>query len=160
MAFCHWLSARFGYEIRLPTEYEWQQAATGGDSTRTYPWGLDWSPGEEPWRANTFESELGRSTAVGMYPAGASRAGVLDMAGTLWEWCVDPFDTSQTARGSWLGRLLSKGTVEEDRRVLRGGSWNDDRDSARAASRFRGFPLDRYDSLGLRVVCSSPSSGH
>ncbi len=83
MAFCHWLSARLKFEVRLPTEYEWQLAATGGDPDRKYPWGADWDPAKEPWRANTSESELGRSTAVGMYPAGASPAGVLDMAGTL-----------------------------------------------------------------------------
>ena len=45
-AFCHWLGARLGFAVRLPTEYEWQQAATGGDPTRTYPWGTDWAPGE------------------------------------------------------------------------------------------------------------------
>jgi formylglycine-generating enzyme required for sulfatase activity len=91
-AFCYWLNAHLGFEVRLPTECEWQLAATGGDPTRTYPWGPGWDPQQEPWRANTFESGLSRSTAVGMYPAGASPAGILDMAGTLWEWCWNAFD--------------------------------------------------------------------
>jgi formylglycine-generating enzyme required for sulfatase activity len=38
VAFCRWLSQRLGYEIRLPTEWEWQQAATGGNPANTYPW--------------------------------------------------------------------------------------------------------------------------
>ena len=124
LAFCHWLSARLKFEVRLPTEYEWQQAATGGEPARTYPWGPAWDPATEPWRANTAESELGRSTAVGMYPAGVSPADILDMAGTLWEWCFDPFETLEARGGTWLGRLVSKPSVEEARhRVLRGGSW-------------------------------------
>jgi len=40
--FCRWLSARLGYEVRLPTECEWQQAATGGDPANVYPWGPEW----------------------------------------------------------------------------------------------------------------------
>jgi hypothetical protein len=66
MAYCRWLSNRLGYEIRLPTEWEWQQAATGGEPAREYPWGSEWDGN----RANTYESELSRSTAVGMYPPG------------------------------------------------------------------------------------------
>ena len=70
MAYCRWLSARLGYEVRLPTEPEWQQAATGGNPGNEYPWGA-WADGN----ANTSESRLSRTTAVGMYPGGASAAG-------------------------------------------------------------------------------------
>ncbi|MGB2679856.1 MAG: SUMF1/EgtB/PvdO family nonheme iron enzyme, partial [Candidatus Competibacter sp.] len=82
MAFCHWLSTKLGYEVRLPTEWEWQQAATGGDPANVYPWGPDWDGN----RANTYESELNHSTAVGIYPQGASPVGTLDLSGNLWEW--------------------------------------------------------------------------
>ena len=44
VAFCRWLSARLGYEVRLPTEWEWQQATTGSDPAREHPWGADWDP--------------------------------------------------------------------------------------------------------------------
>jgi formylglycine-generating enzyme required for sulfatase activity len=160
IAFCYWLSTRLGMEVRLPTEFEWQQAATGGDPARIYPWGAEWDPEQEPWRANTFESGLGRSTAVGMYPAGASPADVLDLAGTLWEWCLDPFESSKTRGETWFGRLLSKRSVEEDRRVLRGGSWNDFQGFARSAFRLRFNPLYRFNNIGFCVVCSSPSPNH
>jgi formylglycine-generating enzyme required for sulfatase activity len=79
VAFCRWLSERLGYKIRLPTEWEWQQAATGGDPTNVYPWRLDWNS----TYANTYESGLGRTTAVGLYPQGASPIGALDMSGNV-----------------------------------------------------------------------------
>ena len=115
MAFCEWLSECLGYQIRLPTEFEWQQAATGGDRNRRYPWGPEeWDPAREPWRANTNESELGRSTAVGMYPQGASPVGALDMAGTLYEWCLNAFDDPDNV--AWPASA-------QERRAVRGGSW-------------------------------------
>jgi formylglycine-generating enzyme required for sulfatase activity len=149
LAFCHWLGARLQFEVRLPTEFEWQCAATGGDPARTYPWGAEWDPRADPWRANTVESELGRSTAVGMYPAGASSNGLLDIAGTVWEWCLNLFEKPYATE-------FSKST---DPRVLRGGSWNNYQDYARAANRYRNNPNSRSYSIGFRVVCSSPSPG-
>ena len=71
MAYCRWLSARLGYEVRLPTEPEWQQAATGGNPGNEYPWGPAWVDG----CANTDESRLSRTTAVGMYPRRRVSAG-------------------------------------------------------------------------------------
>ena len=148
MAFCHWLSVRLGFEVRLPSEFEWQQAAIGGDPSCGYPWtcGSDpiWNPQAEPWRANTAESALGRSTAVGMYPDGASRDGIQDMAGCLWEWCLNKFDEPDSSAFSLTGR-----------RVLRGGSWDSGRDRVRSTYRFRGFPDGRFLNVGFRVLCSS-----
>jgi hypothetical protein len=81
VAFCRWLSRRLGFTVRLPNEWEWQQAATGGDVNNVFPWGPEWDVTEEPWRANTFESRLEQATAVGMYPAGVAPTGVMDLAG-------------------------------------------------------------------------------
>jgi hypothetical protein len=118
MAFCRWLSARLGYEVRLPTEWEWQQAATGGDSTNEYPWGPDW----DGQCANTDESGLSRSTAVGMYPQGASPVGALDMSGNVWEWCLNEYDRPENVT-----------PAGDARRVVRGGAWNNNQTNARAA---------------------------
>jgi formylglycine-generating enzyme required for sulfatase activity len=118
VAFCRWLGARVGSETRLPTEWEWQQAATAGDDTRVYPWGPEWDPG----RANTEGSGLNGSTAVGMYPQGASPVGALDLSGGVWEWCLNEYENPEHVE-----------LTGESPRVVRGGSWGYNRDQARAA---------------------------
>ncbi|PZN73048.1 MAG: hypothetical protein DM484_23385, partial [Candidatus Methylumidiphilus alinenensis] len=145
MAFCQWLSGRLGYNIRLPTEWEWQQAATGGDPHNQYPWGPDW----DETRANTYESNLGRILAVGLYPSGKSKQNVMDLSGNVWEWCLNQYDQpKQTKVGG------------EARRVLRGGSWFYDQGLARCAYRsYGGDPDHRDDNVGFRLVCCvSPPS--
>jgi formylglycine-generating enzyme required for sulfatase activity len=141
LAFCSWLSARRGYTVRLPTEWEWQQAATGGDPGHVYPWGPKWEDG----RANTYESELRALTAVGCYPHGASPQGVEDLAGTVWEWCQNQYDRPKVIE-----------VTGEARRVLRGGSWISGDDYARSVARNDHYPDDRYTYVGFRVVRSSP----
>ncbi len=149
VAFCRWLSRRLGFEVRLPDEWEWQQAAAGGDERIAVPWGSEWDPDAEPWRANTFESRLGQPTAVGMYPSGASPTGALDMAGTVWEWCQNKFDEPDAARAD-----------ARNSRVLRGGSWY--LIANHACCRYRAPHLrdGRDHSVGFRVACSSPSTGY
>jgi formylglycine-generating enzyme required for sulfatase activity len=137
MAFCRWLTARLGYEVRLPTEMEWQQAATGGNPNNEYPWGPNWIES----RANTDESRLSRTTAVGMYVGGASAHEVLDLAGNVWEWCLNKFERPNDVAMSG-----------KERRVARGGSWAYYQALARCA--FRGFlhPAFRYGNIGFRIV--------
>lgn len=140
MAYCQWLSAALGYPVRLPSEWEWQQAATGGDRRHEFPWG-EWQEG----RANTFESGLSRVIAVGLYPQGASVQGVLDLAGNTWDWCRNKFDTPKDVTPGG-----------DARRVMRGGSWNHNRDFARCACRNHFDPGGRVSRGGLRLVCVSP----
>jgi hypothetical protein len=85
MAFCRWLTDKTGFEIRLPTEWEWQQAATGGHPESAYPWGTEFNT----LRCNSKESGLQRTTVVGLYPQGISPVGALDMLGNVWEWCLN-----------------------------------------------------------------------
>lgn len=149
VAFCRWLSRRLGFVVRLPDEWIWQLAALGDDDGSAYPWRAgDWDPTQEPYRANTFESRLGQATAVGMYPAGASPQATLDMAGTVWECCLNKFDRPEVSESS---------NDDFDLRVLRGGSWNDVQGYARSAYRNGSLPDDRDGGIGFRVVCSSPS---
>jgi formylglycine-generating enzyme required for sulfatase activity len=147
VAFCRWLSRRLESAVRLPDEWEWQQAATGGDVENVFLWGPDWDPKREPYRANTFESRLGGATAVGMYPAGASPPGALDMAGAVWEWCLNkyerPYETDPRADNF-------------EPRVMRGGSWLRHLDFGRCAARFKYDPSFRYINIGFRVMRSSP----
>jgi formylglycine-generating enzyme required for sulfatase activity len=110
-AFCRWLAAHTSTQIRLPNEFEWQQAATGGDD-RLYPWGDQFD--DIGARANTFDSRTTdladvqpTTTPVGVFPLGASPVGAMDMSGNVWEWCDSDFFGD--------GRNAS--------RVVRGGSW-------------------------------------
>jgi formylglycine-generating enzyme required for sulfatase activity len=146
MAFCRWLSHRLGDSktiIRFPTEWEWQQAATGGRENYAYPWGQEWHPDY----ANTDESGLSRTTAVGMYPLGQSLIGIMDMAGNVWEWCLNAYENPSTTD-----------PAGDKNRVLRGGSWNRNQYGAHALYRYNRHPNGRSYSLGFRVVRSSPIS--
>jgi formylglycine-generating enzyme required for sulfatase activity len=137
VAFCRWLSDKLGYEIRLPTEWEWQQAASGGDQTKEFPWGATWNT----QLANTLESGLNRTTAVGMYPQGKSRDDVLDLSGNVWEWCLNTDNTSE-------------GTIIESTsdRAARGGSCRYDQHSATVSARYSFSPSTRSSELGFRLV--------
>ncbi len=88
VAYCRWLSTKLGYIVRLPTEWEWQRAATDGDPERLYPWGRGW----DMTRANTRESSLRGVSAVGLYPRGKAPSGAFDMCGTVLEWCANTFN--------------------------------------------------------------------
>jgi len=140
VAYCEWLSTVLKYEVRLPTEWEWQQAATGGDRHKKYPWG-EWQEG----RANSLHSRLGRAIAVGLYPDGASAHGVLDLAGNVWDWCLnkskspeDPTEDSNTPR------------------VVRGGSWSGGIHRVECTIRSSDHPENRNLRKGFRLLRVSP----
>ena len=143
VAFCRWLSHRLGYEVRLPNEFEWLQALTGGAENMTWPWGPDWSSD----RANLNESNLGRTTAVGVYPGGNASTGVADMIGNVWEWCINTHDDPLVADFA--------STVD---RSIRGGSWYLSRFGPRTVIRaYR--PSGRDYAIGFRLYAplSRPS---
>ena len=104
-------------------------------------WGEKWDSS----RANTSESGLSRTTAVGLYPKGASPVGALDMSGNVWEWCLNEYENPDRIDLS-----------SENRRVLRGGSWDLSQSLARCVSRDSRYPDFRVHDIGFRLVSASP----
>ncbi len=77
--FAAWRSKRDGVTYRLPTEEEWEYAARSGDQNYLYPWG-------HGWQANHAVMQEAFPKAVGSFPEGKNRWGVLDLIGNVWEW--------------------------------------------------------------------------
>ena len=145
-AYCAWLSAQIGLPFRLPTEAE-REAAARGQRSRRYAYGKDFDAS----CCNTFETHIRRTTPIGVFPGGETPEGLVDMTGNIWDWTSSLYQSYRYDAGDGRERITGDG-----RRVVRGGSWNNDRGAARATCRYRGRPVNRDDGIGFRVVCSSP----
>ncbi|HAB16601.1 MAG TPA: SUMF1/EgtB/PvdO family nonheme iron enzyme [Verrucomicrobiota bacterium] len=136
-----------GWAVRLPTETEWEYAASNG-GTQKYPFegNPDWSR-----HGNILNTGIGQSTAVGLFPAGrATSCGADDLAGNVWEWC------RSHAQDEEQGAENEEGERE---RCSRGGDCRNDPGPALASFRDWNNPESRHDSLGFRLAASPALNG-
>jgi formylglycine-generating enzyme required for sulfatase activity len=145
-AFCQWLSKKTkGKTFDLPTEAQWEKAARGTDQ-RKYPWGND-PPNRE--RAN-YGDYRGGPVEVGSYPAGAN--GLNDMAGNVWEWCKDQYDSGYYADSPDVNpQGPNKGLDSEESHVIRGGGYSSSEAVIRCTNRDSHMPNFSENYVGFRI---------
>ena len=160
---CNWNAN--GY--RLPSEAEWEKASRGGMSGKNFPWGADtishsqanyhgqpYSSYDLSGVGNNYHPIYNDGVSPYTSPVGSFAAngyGLYDIAGNVWEWCWDRYD-SYTADS----QTNPQGAPSGSSRVYRGGAWYEGAREARCAHRSGDGPGGGDFSLGFRLARGQP----
>jgi ergothioneine biosynthesis protein EgtB len=147
---------------RLPTEAEWEKAATvsvpgavatgspgierSGESKCEFPWG-DSTPDES--RANLFENGLWSVAPIGAFPAGRTANGCHQMIGDVWEWTTSDY-VPYPGFKSDFDEYNDKWFVSQ--KILRGGSFATPLIHIRSTYRNFFYPHERWMIAGFRCA--------
>lgn len=141
-AYCEWLSKNTGKTYRLPTEAEWEYAASGGSQSGDFKYSGSNNIDDVAWYKKNSEIS---THAVGK--KAPNELGIYDMTGNVWEWCSD-----------WYGKYNSETQTDPlgpsfgKDHVLRGGSWYNIEECGRNTNRNGNNPNYRGSRAGFRVV--------
>ncbi len=154
MEFCRRLSRDTGRSYTLPSEAQWEYACRAGTTTpfafgETLATELANYNGSYSYANGHNGLNRGQTTPVGMFPPNAW--GLQDMHGNVWEWCLDSWHDSYEGAPADGTAWVSGG--DQDRRLLRGGSWYNYPWYCRSASRTHFQPVYASIDVGFRVVC-------
>jgi formylglycine-generating enzyme required for sulfatase activity len=177
VAYCNWRSQQEGKETcynlstwnldiskkgyRLATDAEWEYAARGGRSGNRFPWGDTITHSQANYFSySSYDYDISSTrgyhpmwndgippytSQVGSFPANGY--GLYDMAGNIWEWCHDWYESYSPS-----SQTNPTGPASGEYRVHRDGSWFYAADYCRVSYRYYSGPFYRYGLLGFRVV--------
>ncbi|MDW8220584.1 MAG: ergothioneine biosynthesis protein EgtB [Bacteroidota bacterium] len=133
---------------RLPTEAEWEYAATLSPSgvKQAFPWG---QTTVDSYHGNFLENNLWSAAEAGTFPAGTTAHGIWQMLGDVWEWTSSdyaPYPGFQTQFDEYNDKWFI------NQKVLRGGSFATPRASIRSTYRNFFAPTDRWMTSGFRCA--------